>query len=80
MTSRLFSFIILKKEKMRTTHDNDTFFTDLMKLKTTFYWKGHELQLMGDHIEVFTQEALDELRSQTSEDFHKHLVIFEPTL
>ena len=40
--------MILKKEKMRTTQDNDTFFTDLMKLKTTFYWKGHELQLMGE--------------------------------
>jgi hypothetical protein len=70
----------LKKEKMRTTQDNDTFFTDLMKLKTTFYWKGHELQLTGDHIEVFTQEAFDELKSQTSEDFHKHIVILEPTL
>jgi hypothetical protein len=72
--------MILKKEKMRTTQDNKTFFIDLMKLKTTFYWKGHELQLMGDHIEVLTQEALNELRSQTSEDFHKHIVIFEPTL
>jgi hypothetical protein len=70
----------LKKEKMRTTQDNDTFFTDLMKLKTTFYWKGHELQLTGDHIEVFTQEAFDELKSQTSKDFHKHIVILEPTL
>jgi hypothetical protein len=65
---------------MRTTQDNDTFFTDLMKLKTTFYWKGNELQLTGDHIEVFTQEAFDELKSQTSEDFHEHILIFEPTL
>jgi hypothetical protein len=65
--------MILKKEKMRTTQDNDHFFTDLMKLKTTFYWKGHELQLTGDHIEVFTQEALEELKKNTTEDFHKFI-------
>jgi hypothetical protein len=65
--------MILKKEKMRTTKDNDTFFRDLMKLKTTFYWKGHELQLTGDHIEVFTQESLEELKKNTTEDFHKFI-------
>ena len=67
MTSRLFSTIILGKVKMKTTQEYDTFFTDLMKLKSTFYWQGHELQLLGDHIEVFTQEALNELKSHTSE-------------
>ena len=80
MTSLLFSSIILGKVKMKTTQEYDTFFTDLMKLKSTFYWQGHELQLLGDHIEVFTHKALNELKSHTSEGFHKHIVIFEPTL
>ena len=65
---------------MRTTQENDQLFMNLMRLNTTFFWNGFELHLMGDHIEVFTKEALDELKSHTSEEFHKYIAVFEPTL
>ena len=60
---------------MRTIKENDEFFTNLMKLKTTFYWKGHELELKGDHIKVVTIEALNDLKMNTSSDFHKIIKI-----
>lgn len=56
---------------MRTLEENDDFFRNLMKLKTTFYWRGHELELKGDHIQVNTPEALNELKENTSEAFYK---------
>ena len=60
---------------MRTIKENDEFFTNLMKLKTTFYWKGHVLELKGDHIKVVTIEALNDLKMNTSCDFHKIIKI-----
>jgi hypothetical protein len=65
---------------MRTIKENDVFFEDLMKLKTTFYWKGHELQLNGNHIQVFTQDALNELKTQTSKEFHTNIILFNRPL
>jgi hypothetical protein len=56
---------------MRTLEENDDFFRNLMKLKTTFYWRGHELELKGDHIQVNTPEALVELKENTSEEIHE---------
>jgi hypothetical protein len=43
---------------IRTIKENDVFFEDLMKLETTFYWKGHELQLKENHIQVVTLENM----------------------
>ena len=54
---------------MRTLEENNELFLNLMKLKTTFYWRGHELELKGDHIQVNTPEALNELKMNTSEAF-----------
>jgi hypothetical protein len=56
---------------MRTLEENDDFFRNLMKLKTTFYWRGHELELKGDHIQVYTPEALIELEGNTSVAFYE---------
>ena len=56
---------------MRTLEENDDFFRNLMKLNTTFYWRGHELELKGDHIQVNTPEALKELKENTSEEIHE---------
>jgi hypothetical protein len=61
---------------MRTIKENDVFFEDLMKLNTTFYWKGHELQLNGNHIQVFIQDAFNELKTQTSKEFHTNIRLF----
>jgi len=58
---------------MRTLEENDDFFRNLMKLKTTFYWRGHELELKGDHIQVNTTEALNELKENTSEAFYENV-------
>jgi hypothetical protein len=58
---------------MRTIKENDVFFRNLMKLKTTFYWRGHELELKGDHIQVYTPEALTELKENTSEAFYENV-------
>lgn len=60
---------------MRTLQENDELFLNLMRLKTTFYWKGHELSLNGDHIKVFTEEAFQELLNHTSEDIHKLIIL-----
>ena len=56
---------------MRTLQENDELFINLMKLNTTFYWNGHELELKGDHIKVYTEIALKDLKMNTSEEFHK---------
>jgi hypothetical protein len=56
---------------MRTLEENEDFFRNLMKLKTTFYWRGHDLELKGDHIQVNTPEALTELKVNTSEEIHE---------
>ncbi len=58
---------------MRTLEENDDFFRNLMKLKTTFYWRGHALELKGDHIQVNTPEALNELKENTSEAFYENV-------
>lgn len=58
---------------MRTLEENDDFFRNLMKLKTTFYWRGHKLELKGDHIQVITPEALNELKENTSEAFYENV-------
>lgn len=56
---------------MRTLEENDELFLNLMKLNTTFYWRGYELKLKGDHIQVNTPEALNELKENTSEEIHE---------
>lgn len=56
---------------MRTLQENDELFINLMKLKTTFHWNGHELELNGDHIKVYTEEAHNDLKMNTSEEFHR---------
>ena len=56
---------------MRTLEENDELFLNLMRLNTTFYWRGHELELKGDHIQVNTPEALTELKENTSEAFYE---------
>ena len=56
---------------MRTLQENDDLFINMMKLNTTFYWNGHELDLKGDHIKVYTEEAHNDLKMNTSEEFHK---------
>jgi len=58
---------------MRTTQENDQLFMNLMKLNTTFIWKGYELHLNGDHIKVTSPEAWNELKKSTTEDFHKFI-------
>lgn len=54
----------------RSKKQNDDFFLDLMKLNTTFHWRGHIIELMGDKIEVSTLDALNELKENTSENIH----------
>jgi hypothetical protein len=44
-----------------------------MKLKTTFYWRGHELKLKVEYIQVYTPEALTELKKNTSEAFYENM-------
>ena len=61
---------------MRTTKANDILVEDLMNLKTILYWKGHELQLKGNHIQVFTQDALNELKTQPTKEFHTNIRLF----
>lgn len=58
---------------MRTLQENDELFINLMKLNTTFYWNGHVLELKGDHIRVYTEEALKDLRNHVSENFHNKI-------
>ena len=58
---------------MRTLEENDELLLNLMRLNTTFYWRGHELELKGDHIQVNTPEALVELKENTSEAFYDHV-------
>jgi hypothetical protein len=60
---------------MRTLEENDELFLNLMKLNTTFYWRGHELELKGDHIQVNTPEALNELKINTSEAFYGNVIL-----
>lgn len=60
---------------MRTLKENDELFLNLMKLKTTFYWNGHQLELKGDHVKVNTKSALDDLKMNTSVEFHKMIRI-----
>ena len=60
---------------MRTLEENDELFLNLMKLKTTFYWRGHELELKGDHIQVNTPVALNELKINTSEAFCENVIL-----
>jgi hypothetical protein len=45
-----------------------------MKLNTTFYWRGHILELQGNKIQVSNMEALKELKEQTSNEVQE---IFE---
>ncbi len=54
----------------RSRKQNDKFFLNLMKLNTTFYWRGHILELQGNKIQVSNMEALRELKECTSEDIH----------
>jgi hypothetical protein len=56
---------------MRTLQENDELFINLMKLKTTFHWNGHELGLNGDYVKVYTEEAYSDLKMNTSEEFHR---------
>jgi len=60
---------------MRTLQENDELFINLMKLKTTFYWRGHQLELNGEHIKVLTEDALNELKNNTSEIIHELIKI-----
>lgn len=60
---------------MRTLKENDELFLNLMKLKTTFYWRGHQLELNGEYIKVLTEDALDELKNSTSEIIHERIKI-----
>jgi hypothetical protein len=58
---------------MRTLEENDELFQKLMKLKTKFTWRGHQLELVGDGIEIITESAFKELRENTTIDFHKFI-------
>jgi hypothetical protein len=58
---------------MRTLQENDELFQKLMKLKTTFLWNGFELHLNGDHIKVNSEDALKELKKNTTKDFHEFI-------
>jgi hypothetical protein len=58
----------------RSKKQNDDFFLNLMKLNTTFYWRGHILELQGNKIQVSNMEALKELKEQTSNEVQE---IFE---
>ena len=58
---------------MRTTQENDQLFMNLMRLNTTFIWNGFELQLNGDHIKVNSEDALNELKKNTTKDFHEFI-------
>ena len=56
---------------MRTLQENDELFINLIKLKTTFHWNGHVLELNGDHVKVYTEEAHNDLKMNTSKEFHR---------
>jgi hypothetical protein len=59
---------------MRTLKENDELFQKLMKLKTNFNWKGHQLELTGENIKVQTELAYNELKENTTSDFHEYIV------
>lgn len=59
----------------RSKKQNDDFFLNLMKLNTTFHWRGHILELKGDRIQVSTLEALNELKKNTSQKLHSKFYI-----
>ena len=59
---------------MRTLQENDELFQKLMKLKTTFTWRGHQLDLTWENIKVTTELAYNELKENTTTDFHKHIL------
>ena len=58
---------------MRTLKENDELFQKLMKLKTNFNWKGHQLELTGENIKVQTELAYYELKENTTSDFHDYI-------
>ena len=51
---------------MRAKEENDQLFQNLMKLNSIFIWKGHQLELTGESINVTNELAFKELKEKTS--------------
>ena len=51
---------------MRAKEENDQLFQNLMKLNSIFIWKGHQLELTGESIQVTNELAFKELKEKTS--------------
>jgi hypothetical protein len=58
---------------MRAKEENDQLFQNLMKLNSIFIWKGHQLELTGESIQVSNELAFKELIENTTSDFHKFI-------
>jgi hypothetical protein len=58
---------------MRAKEENDQLFQNLMKLNSIFIWKGHQLELTGESIQVSNELAFKELKENTTCDFHKFI-------
>ena len=58
---------------MRAKEENDQLFQNLMKLNSIFIWKGHQLELTGESINVTNELAFKVLKENTTSDFHKFI-------
>lgn len=58
---------------MRVKEENDQLFKNLMKLNSIFIWKGHQLELTGESIQVTNELAFKELKENTTSAFHNFI-------
>ena len=60
---------------MREKEENDQLFQNLMKLNSIFIWKGHQLELTGESIQVTNELAFKELKENTTSGFNHSIAL-----